>query len=194
MKEKLGLAITGSFCTFAKLLDEMKILVKKYELIPIFSFNTANTDTRFFQAVDFRKEVTDITGKEPIDTIPLAEPVGPQNLVDIMIVAPCTGNTLAKIAHGIVDTPVTMAVKSHLRNNKPVIIALSTNDGLGNSLKNVGFLMPFKNIFFVPFRQDDFAKKPNSLVADLSLIEDTIENAKLGKQIQPILLNNIEIK
>jgi len=194
MKEKLGLAITGSFCTFAKLLDEMKILVKKYDILPIFSFNTANMDTRFFKASDFRKEISNITKNTPIDTIPLAEPVGPQNLVDIMVVAPCTGNTLAKIAHGIVDTPVTMAVKSHLRNNKPVIIALSTNDGLGNSLKNVGFLMPFKNIYFVPFRQDDFAKKPNSLVADLSLLEDTIESVKQGKQIQPILLNNIEIK
>jgi len=186
----VGFAITGSFCTFGRILDELRFLTeeKKWDVTPIFSFTTAKTDTRFGKASDFRERVKEITGKEPIDSLVSAEPLGPKGLIDVIIVAPCTGNTLAKIAQAITDTPVTMAVKAHLRNDKPVVIALSSNDLLGLNLQNVGALLPVKNIFFVPFGQDDIFKKPKSLISDYSLIADTVEHALSGKQIQPLLL------
>jgi dipicolinate synthase subunit B len=184
----LGFAITGSFCTFSVVLEEMKKLTNLgYKIIPIFSYNTRDLDTRFFKATDFREEVKKITNYEPIDTIQGAETIGPNNLVDVMVVAPCTGNTLSKIAMAVTDTPVTMAVKAHLRNNKPVVIALSTNDALGLNLKNIGTLLTTKNIYFVPFEQDNYSKKPNSIISKYSLIERTIEKAKEGIQIQPII-------
>ncbi len=184
----IGFCITGSFCTFEIVLKEMEKLVKDYNIIPIFSFNTALLDTRFFKAKDFRAKVKEITGKEPVDTLVTAEPLGPSGLIDIMVVAPCTGNTLAKLANAVTDTPVLMAVKSHLRNNKPIVIALSTNDALGLNMVNLGKLMHSKNIFFVPLGQDNAEKKPNSIIADYGKIQETIENAIVGKQIQPLLI------
>ena len=185
----MGFAVTGSFCTFDRILEELKIITAKgFNVIPIFSFSTDLTDTRFGTAASFRQKVKEITKKEPIDSLVLAEPLGPKGLLDIIVIAPCTGNTLAKIARAITDTPVTMAVKAHLRNDKPVVIALSSNDLLGLNLQNVGALLPVKNIYFVPFGQDDCIKKPKSLISDYSLILKTVESAMQGKQLQPLLL------
>lgn len=184
---KIGIAITGSFCTFGKVLPELEKLAEKgYDLVPVMSFNAASTDTRFYKAENFRNEIVRITGKEPVTTIADAEPMGTQQKVDLMIVAPCTGNTLAKIACGITDTPVTMAVKAHLRNNRPVLIALSSNDALGANAKNIGLLLSRKNVYFVPFNQDSPDGKPNSLIADLSLLEPSVEAALKNIQIQPV--------
>jgi len=187
MKKTIGFAVTGSFCTFAAIIEQLKKLAETYNIIPIFSYAVASIDTRFTTAADFRAEVIRITGNQPLDTIPLAEPVGPKGLLDLLVVAPCTGNTLSKISLAITDTPVTMAVKAHLRNNKPVVIAVSSNDALGLNFKNLGSLLNAKNIYFVPFGQDDSKKKPNSLVADMTLIGATIEAAFAGNQIQPLL-------
>ena len=185
----MGFAVTGSFCTFDRIIEELKIITEDgYNVTPIFSFAAAFTDTRFGTAASFRQKVKEITKKEPIDSLVLAEPLGPKGLLDIIVVAPCTGNTLAKIARAITDTPVTMAVKAHLRNDKPVVIALSSNDLLGLNLQNVGALLPVKNIYFVPFGQDDYIKKPKSLISDYNLIIKTVESAIKGKQIQPLLL------
>jgi dipicolinate synthase subunit B len=187
----IGFAITGSFCTFSTILEILKELKEEFfDIIPIFSFNVAKQDTRFFSASEFRKQVVEITGKQPVDTLQLAEPLGPSGKIDVMVVAPCTGNTLAKIANAITDTPVLMAVKSHLRNNKPVVLAISTNDALGLNLKNIGILLATKNIYFVPFNQDNPIGKPNSLSADYTLISKTIMEAKQGRQIQPIIVQN----
>lgn len=184
----LGFAITGSFCTFKKILVVMQNLVDEgYKLIPIFSFNAATQDTMFYEAAKFKKEVEEITGEKIVETLQDAEPLGPSGKIEVMVVAPCTGNTLAKIANAITDTPVTMSVKAHLRNNNPIVIAISTNDALGLNLKNIGTLMSTKNIFLVPYSQDNFEGKPNSLVADFNMIKDTVEMAKLGRQIQPVI-------
>lgn len=185
----IGLGITGSFCNFSevrKVIDSLKDEgVSK--IIPIMSYNTKNLDTRFYKAKEFVKMVEDNTNEKVIDSIVKAEPFGPKKLVDILVICPCTGNTLAKLANGITDTPVTMAVKSHIRNNKPVVIGVSTNDGLGVSLKNIGNLINTKNFYFVPFRQDDYTYKPKSLVLDYRYIVDTIEKAMEGIQIQPVI-------
>lgn len=187
-KLDIGFAITGSFCTFKQILPFLKELVDKgHNVIPIFSYSVLETDTRFYKAKDFRQEVYNITGKEPISTIVDAEPIGPKRLLDILVIAPCTGNTLAKINHAITDTPVLMATKAQLRNNKPVVIAISTNDGLSTNAKNIGELLNKKNIYFVPYSQDDYSKKHRSTVADFSLISETIELAFKGIQIQPII-------
>lgn len=186
----IGFAITGSFCTFSTIIDVISNLVneEKFNVIPIFSFNTASQDTRFYKAKEFREKIIEITGQEPVSTLQSAEPLGPNKIIDIMVVAPCTGNTLAKLANGITDTPVTMAVKSQFRNNKPVVLAISTNDGLGLNLKNIGVLLASKNVFFVPFKQDNHREKPNSLASNYHLIAKTIQEAKKGCQIQPIIL------
>lgn len=190
----VGFAITGSFCTFSTVLEVIKSLKNEVkEIIPIFSFNVANQDTRFYSAKEFRKEIIEITGVEPADTLQSAEPLGPSGRIDVMVVAPCTGNTLAKLANAITDTPVLMAVKSQLRNNKPVVIAISTNDALGLNLKNIGTLLAAKNIYFVPFKQDNPAEKPNSLASDYTLIGKTIEYAKKGVQIHPVIITDIKI-
>lgn len=186
----VGFSISGSFCTF----DKIKLQLKKLtnmgaHVTPVFSFNTINCDNRFTKALDFYNEIVEITGDEGIKTIQEAEPIGPKGYLDIMIIAPCTGNTLAKLSNGIVDTPVLMATKAHLRNNKPVVIAVSTNDGLGINFVNIGKLINCKNIYFVPFGQDDYIKKPNSLVADMTKIIETTELALEGKQIEPVLYN-----
>jgi len=184
----IGYGITGSFCTFAQ---SRKAVVKLKELgatiTPIFSYQTQNTDTRFGSAKEFVDGICEITESEGIRTIPEAEPIGPNNYLDIMVIVPCTGNTAAKLCTGVVDTPVLMAAKAHMRNGKPLVIAISTNDALGMNFKTIGQLMNMKHIYFVPFGQDNHRAKPNSMVADLQLLPDTIEMALRGKQIQPIL-------
>ena len=145
------------------------------------------TDTRFGKSSDIQNRIKDMTKKEIIKSVKEAEPIGPKGYLDILLIAPCTGNSLAKLANGIADTSVTMAAKAHLRNDRPIVIAVSTNDGLGNAAKNIGALMNYKNIYFVPFKQDDFVNKPNSLVADMSKIKETIEMALDRKQLQPVL-------
>lgn len=187
----VGLGVTGSFCNFSKLdavINDMKSNgVKK--ILPIVSFAVLSDANRFSTPKEIRKRLEDLTGNELIDTIAKAEPIGPKGLIDILVIFPCTGNTLAKLAHGITDTPVLMAAKSHLRQNKPVVVALSTNDGLGTNAENIGKLLNTKNIYLVPFGQDDEIKKPKSLVCDSTKIIDTICMAINGKQIQPILMN-----
>lgn len=185
----IGYGITGSFCTFAqtrKAVQKLKDMGAK--ITPIFSYVTQNTDTRFGSAKEFVNGICDMTESEGIRTIPEAEPIGPNNYLDIMVIAPCTGNTAAKLCTGIVDTPVLMAAKAHMRNGKPLVIAISTNDALGMNFKNIGQLMNMKNIYFVPFGQDNYKSKPNSMIANLELLPDTIAFALKGKQIQPILL------
>lgn len=187
---KLGFAVTGSFCTLSKTIDAIKALIEAgYELVPVFSYNVTELDTRFFKAKDFRNAVCVLTGREPIVTIVGAEPLGTKEKLDLMVVAPCTGNTLSKIANGITDTPVTLAVKAHLRNNRPVLIALSSNDALGANAKNLGVLLNSKNIYFVPFGQDNPQLKTKSLIADLTLIRPAVEHALDGKQMQPLFCN-----
>jgi dipicolinate synthase subunit B len=179
----------GSFCTFSKVIAELENLKELgYDLYPIMSFASYRTDTRFGKAEDFIGRVEEICEKKIISTIAAAEPLGPRRILDILIVAPATGNTIAKLASGIADTPVTLSVKSHLRNCRPVLIAVSTNDALGQNAKNIGALMARKHIFFVPCRQDDYTGKPNSVVADFSLIDQSALAALEGKQLQPLLL------
>ena len=185
---KLGFAITGSFCTIRQNLDLMRMLSADYDILPIFSYHAASLDTRFGKAADFIKEAEEIAGKKAICTIPEAEPIGPKHLTDLMLVSPCTGNTLAKLALSITDTPVTMAVKSHLRGKNPVVIAVSTNDAIAGSAKNIGMLTNLKHYFFVPLRQDDYEKKPASLVADFSRVNETLSAASRHMQGEPLFL------
>ncbi len=185
----IGLAITGSFCTFDKILPQIKVLKDEgANVIPIVSYNVSDFDTRFWNAQDFMNRIKNVTGNEVIRTIQGSEPVGPKKMFDIMIIAPCTGNTTAKLCNGITDTPVLMAAKAHLRNNRPLVIAISTNDALGINLQNIGKLMVMKNIYFVPFGQDDYEKKPNSMVAHFDKIKDTLEAALDREQIQPLII------
>lgn len=183
----IGFALCGSFCTFSRIFPVMEELAGSNKILPILSDAAFSTDTRFGSAGQHILRISEICGTQPIHQITEAEPIGPKQLLDALIVAPCTGNTLAKIAHGIADGPVTMAVKSHLRNGRPVIISVSTNDGLGAAAENIGRLLVRKNIYFVPFRQDDPKNKPNSLVAVEHLIPQTLLHALEGKQIQPVL-------
>lgn len=188
-KLNVGYALCGSFCTIAQSVEQMKILSKgNVNIIPIMSPIVYNSDTRFYSAEKLRKDVIDICKNNIIHDIVGAEPIGPKNLLDILIVSPCTGNTIAKIAGGVTDTSVTMAVKAHLRNNKPVVLAIATNDALGASAKNIGALFNTKNIYFVPFSQDDPFSKNNSLIADFSLLSPTLNCALEGKQYQPIIM------
>lgn len=185
---KIGFGMCGSFCTFEKAFQAAETLSRTgADIIPIMSFNASNISTRFGTAEQNRTKIKDICGHDIIDSIEAAEPIGPKKLLDILVVAPCTANTLAKLALGITDTPVTMAVKSHLRNSKPVVIAISTNDALAGCAKNIGMLQNYKNYYFVPYSQDNFQSKPNSSVADFSKIPETIEAAIEGRQLQPIL-------
>jgi len=190
MKDKtIGFAVTGSFCTFKKVMAELADLKIKSgaNIVPIMSETAYSTDTRFGPAKDFIAQMEEVTGNKVIHSIKGAEPIGPKNLLDALVIAPCTGNTLGKLAGGITDTSVTMAAKATLRNQKPVIVAVSTNDGLGASGKNIGALLNCKNLYFVPFTQDEPIQKSNSLVADMSKIYDTLSLALSEKQIQPIL-------
>lgn len=184
----VGFGITGSFCTFDKIKTQIKVLKDEgANVIPVYSFNAYNLDNRFTEAAKYVDEIKNITASYDIHTIQAAEPVGPKKLFDIMIIAPCTGNTAAKLCNGIVDTPVLMAAKAHMRNNRPLVISISTNDALGINFKSIGSLMVMKNIFFVPFGQDDYMTKPNSMVADVSLIKETLEEALEGRQLQPVI-------
>ncbi|MBE5806352.1 MAG: dipicolinate synthase subunit B [Clostridiales bacterium] len=186
---KIGFALTGSFCTFEKTIKEMERLINiGADIIPIMSYNAYKLDTKFGDAKEHINKIEEIAKKNIIHTIQEAEPIGPKNMTDILIVAPCTGNTIAKLANGITDTPVTMAVKSHLRNKKPVVIAISTNDALSGSAENIGKLLNKKFYYFVPFRQDNPITKSNSLVFDSNLIIDTLEKALNNEQIQPVIL------
>lgn len=187
--KKIGVIMTGSFCTFSKVIKQIKELVKrKADVIPIMSDHSYNLDTKFGEAKNIRAEIEQITGKKIINTIQEAEPIGPKNMTDIMLIAPCSGNTIAKLANGIVDNAATMAAKSHLRNNNPLVIAISTNDGLSGSAENIGKLLNRNNYYFVPFRQDNPITKPRSLVFDSTYIIKTLEEAFDRRQIQPILL------
>lgn len=187
--KNIGVIMTGSFCTFSKVIKQIKELVKKgANVIPIMSFNSYELDTKFGDARDIINEVEEITGKKIINTIQGAEPIGPKAMTDIMLIAPCSGNTVAKLANGIVDTPATMAVKSHLRNGNPLVIAISTNDGLSGSAENIGKILNRNNYYFVPFKQDNPITKPRSLVFDSKYIIPTLEKALEREQIQPILL------
>ena len=190
MEEKLriGLAMCGSFCTFDKVLSIVEGWGDKYDITAILSEHAAQTDTRFGAAAEYIRRLETLTGKPVMTTITDAEPIGPRNLFDVLVIAPCTGNTLAKIAHGITDTSVTMAAKSHLRNGKPVCIAFTTNDGLSATLQNVGVLMVRKNLYFVPFHQDDPIAKPNSLASDFTKLEQSFQSALAQKQMQPVLI------
>jgi len=184
----IGFAMCGSFCTFSQVFPVMELLSRDYHLIPIFSDAARTIDSRFGSAADHIHLASEICGREPLHTIAQVEPIGPKQLLDSLVIAPCTGNTLAKLAHSIADGPVTMAAKSHLRNGRPVVIAVSTNDALAGAAENIGKLMARKHIYFVPFGQDDPDKKPTSMVADFSKIPQTLEAALEGKQIQPMLL------
>lgn len=184
----IGIAITGSYCTFGKIFNEIeKLSETEANLYTVFSDNASGTDSRFGKCSHFLKRAEEITGKKPITTIPDAEPIGPKAMFDILVIAPCTGNTLSKLANGISDTPVLMAAKAHLRNNKPLVISLSTNDALGMNLKNIGILLNTKNIYFVPFGQDNFMAKPNSMISHVELLQETIEMALTGTQLQPVI-------
>lgn len=184
----IGLAITGSFCTFAKIEQEIIELKETGAILhPIFSDHVQSIESRFGDTGAFIKRITEITGTAPILTIEAAEPIGPGGYLDLLLIAPCTGNTLAKLAAGITDTPVLMAAKSHLRNGKPLVISVSTNDAMGMNFKNIGELYNTKHIFFVPFGQDDPVKKPTSLIAHTGRIRETLMEALNGRQVQPVI-------
>ena len=186
--KNIGFAMCGSFCTFKKAFEALKSLKDtNANIIPIMSAVSAFTNTRFGEASDFREKAEKITGNNIIITVHDAEPIGPKRLLDLLVILPCTGNTLAKAAMGIADTSVTMAMKAHLRNERPVLIGISTNDGLGTAAKNIGALMNRKNIYFIPFAQDDYIKKPNSLVADFDKLVPAAEAAMEGQQLQPVI-------
>lgn len=191
---RLGVAICGSYCSYSKFLPELKRLAGLYVgITPIMSENSYETDTRFGAAGDFIAQVEEICGRKVIKSITEAESIGPKALFDILAVAPCTGNTIAKLANGVTDTSVTMACKAHLRNNRPLVLAVTTNDGLSGNAANIGTLMARKNIYFVPYYQDDPENKPSSINADFSLLADTIKMALDGKQLQPVLRVNVII-
>ena len=185
---RLGLAVTGSHCTFSRALEAFRPLKRDYTLVPILSGAAAGTDTRFFAASAFRAELEAFCGREAVDTVVKAEPLGTAQRLDALLVAPCTGNTLAKLARGVTDTAVTMACKAHLRNGAPLILAISTNDGLSGSAESIAALLQRKNVYFVPFRQDAPHQKPFSLQSDFDLLGETIKAAMEGRQLQPVLL------
>ncbi len=185
----IGFAVCGSFCTHAKAIQALEAVRARYQrVIPIVSETVAATDTRFGNAHDLMREMERICDHRVISTVKAAEPIGPQGLLDLLIIAPCTGNTLGKLAHGVADTSVTLAAKAHLRNNRPILLAPSTNDGLGASAQSIGTLLARKYIYFVPFRQDDPVGKPASVVADFTLVADAAAAALEGRQLQPVLL------
>lgn len=186
--KKVGIALTGSFCTFDKIFAELEKLVEAgADVYTIFSNASQQISSRFGDPGEFMERAEKITGRKPILTIESAEPIGPKSYLDILVIFPCTGNTCAKLANGITDTPVLMAAKAHLRNNKPLVISISTNDALGMNMKNIGLLLNAKNIYFVPFGQDNPEKKNNSLIAHTEKLVPTLELALEGKQYQPIL-------
>ncbi len=188
-KERVGFAVCGSFCTHDQVLKALEKLTEIYEtVIPIASENAAFTDTRFGTSDDLLEKLEDLTGNEVLCDLPSVEPIGPKKILDVLVIAPATGNTIAKLAAGITDTTVTMAAKSHLRNGRPVVIAMASNDGLSAGAKNIGELLVRKNYYFVPFGQDNAVQKPCSLMADFEKIPETVDAALQGEQIQPVLL------
>jgi dipicolinate synthase subunit B len=187
--KNVGVALTGSYCTFDKVFPQIERLVQENaNVYTIFSERSQTTDTRFGNADDYLKKAKELTGKDPITTIVDAEGLGPKNMLDIIVIAPCTGNTLAKMANAITDSAVLMAAKGLLRNGKPVVLAISTNDALSNNLKNIGLLINAKNVYFVPFSQDNYKGKPNSMVAHFDMLIPTLEEALEGRQLQPVIL------
>ncbi len=185
----IGFAMCGSFCNFAVAFNELEKLTKSgEEVVPIMSYNVYSTDTRFGKAKDFIEKAESLCGRKVVHTIQGAEPLGPKTKLDCLCICPCTGNTLAKLSSGICDTPVTLAAKAHLRNERPLVIALASNDSLLGNAENFGRMLARRNVYFVPLRQDDAKEKPRSLVCDFEKLTDTIERAKKGFQIQPILL------
>lgn len=185
---RIGFCMAGSFCTFEKAFAAAQRLVSEgAQLIPVMSFNAASISTRFGTAKENIERLENIAGRKVICTIEEAEPIGPKKMCDVMVVAPCTSNTAAKLALGLTDTPATMAVKSHLRNARPVVIAISTNDALAGCAKNIGYLQNLRNYYFVPYAQDNYEKKPNSIVADLGLVSEAVQAALDGVQLQPVL-------
>lgn len=187
-KLSIGFALTGSFCTFERALAQMEELVRRgYDVLPVLSFHAGGLDTRFMAAHEVRERVQHITGHEPIDSLTAAEPIGPKRMCDVYVMAPITGNSLSKLANGQFDTPALLGAKSHLRNEKPLVLAISTNDGLGAAAQNIGRLLQWRNVYFVPFGQDDPIKKPRSLVADFDQLPRTIAAALAGIQLQPML-------
>ncbi len=184
----IGVAFTGSFCTYEKVFEELKKLTEEGAIVQTIFSNAAQTlDSRFGNAKDFVKKAEELTKVAPMLSIPQAEPIGPKGFLDILVLFPCTGNTIAKLANGITDTPVLMAAKAHLRNNKPLLISISTNDALGMNMKNIGLLLNAKHIYFIPFGQDNPEKKPNSMIAHTNLLIPSIEAALDGRQYQPII-------
>lgn len=188
MKIKIGFAICGSFCTHEQILWQVEKLTEKYDIVPILSPASATQDTRFGTAENLKNQLIKLTGNEIVDSLQLAEPLGPKGVIELLVIAPCTGNTLAKLANAITDNAVTMVAKALSRNNKPVVVGISTNDGLGLSIQNLAKLMQTKNYYFVPFGQDDPTKKPKSLISDYEKIDKAIEGALKGEQVQPILI------
>lgn len=187
-KPKVGLALCGSYCTYEQVFAQAGRLAEHFDLIPILSDTAAETDTRFGRAADHIRRLMELTGRRVVTTVAEAEPLGPKEPMELLIIAPCTGNTLGKLAHGITDSAVTMAAKAHLRNGRPLLIAFSSNDALSASAENIGKLLNRKSVFFVPFRQDDAEKKPRSAQADFTLLLPAAEAALKGEQLQPILL------
>jgi dipicolinate synthase subunit B len=189
---RIGVVLTGSHCTIGEVLPQIeKLKVEGAQIYPIVSYSVDETDNRFYKVADLKDFIDKITDKPIINTILGAEPIGPQKKLDLIVVMPATGNTIAKLATGIVDTPALMAIKGHLRNQRPVVIAISTNDALGINARNIGLLLNMKNIYFVPFRQDDPYQKANSLLANMEQVVDTAICALQGKQIQPLLLGSL---
>lgn len=184
----IGFALTGSFCTFEKALEQIAELVRRgYDVLPVLSFNAGLMDTRFMTADRLRERLTELTGHDPIDTLVGAEPIGPKKMCDVFVMAPATGNSLSKLCSGQFDTPALLGAKSHIRNERPLVLAVSTNDGLGAAAQNIGRLMTWRNVYFVPFGQDDYVRKPRSLVADFAQLPRTIAAALAGVQLQPML-------
>ncbi len=191
----VGFALTGSFCTFAKTFTELEKLVETgAEVFPLFSDSTQRIESRFGKPSEYLERIQKITGRMPMRSISEVEQIGPKGLFDIMVICPCTGNTVAKLANGITDTPALMGAKAHLRNNRPLVLSISTNDALGMNMKNIGLLLNTKNIYFVPFGQDNPVKKENSLVAHVNLLIPTLEHALEGKQYQPVVKDYESVK
>lgn len=188
---RIGVCITGSFCTFSEVLPMLQRLGQDNQVTAVLSEAAGGWDTRFYRAEDFRADLIKATGRQLITTVVEAEQIGPKRMFDVMLIAPCTGNTLAKINHGIVDTTVTMAAKSHLRNGRPLVLAVSTNDALGAAAINIGGLLNRRNIYFVPYSQDDWEKKPRSMVAHFGLCDRAMEMALKGEQVQPLILQRV---
>ena len=186
----IGFAMCGSLCTFQAVFPVVEMIAKKYTVTPILSEAAGGIDSRFGSGEAHIQKLAEICNKVPLRTIADVEPIGPKKMLDALVIAPCTGNTLAKLSHGIADGPVTMAAKSHLRNGRPIILAISTNDALGTAAENIGRLLARKHYYFVPFRQDDPIGKPNSIVADFSQVLPTLEAALEGKQLQPLLMGS----